>query len=95
MAALVAKAPTGEVSLDHARLFLAEAISACEAKDSLTVPEAAERLGVCTKTIYTLVSKGQLDCIRVGRTIRIPPEALRKVQPTSIKPKRAVGFQHF
>lgn len=40
--------------------------------DILTVPEASELLGVCTKTVYKMIKNGQLKKQNVGRLIRIP-----------------------
>ena len=42
----------------------------------LTVKQAAERLGVSPKTIYDMVERGRLRCIRIGRAIRIQPSEL-------------------
>lgn len=44
--------------------------------DVLTVPEVAERLRVGRAAAYRLVESGELRSIRVGRTIRIPQQAL-------------------
>ena len=35
--------------------------------DVLTVEEASELLGVCTKTVYSLIKKGDLKKLNVGR----------------------------
>ena len=40
--------------------------------DVLTVEEASELLGVCTKTVYSLIKKGDLNKLNVGRLFRIP-----------------------
>ncbi len=40
--------------------------------DVLTVEEASEILGVCTKTVYKLIRKGDLKKQNVGRLFRIP-----------------------
>lgn len=40
--------------------------------DVLTVEEASELLGVCTKTVYSLIKKGDLKKLNVGRLFRIP-----------------------
>ncbi len=39
--------------------------------------EAAEALGVGRSTIYGLLASGAIRSIRVGRSIRVPIEALR------------------
>ena len=40
--------------------------------DVLTVPEASELLGVCTKTLYKLIREGKIKKVNVGRLFRIP-----------------------
>jgi len=40
--------------------------------DVLTVAEASELLGVCTKTVYKMIKNGQIKKQNVGRLIRIP-----------------------
>ena len=40
--------------------------------DVLTVEEASELLGVCTKTVYSLMKKGDLQKLNVGLLFRIP-----------------------
>jgi excisionase family DNA binding protein len=40
--------------------------------DVLTVEETSEILGVCTKTIYKMIKKGDLKKQNVGRLFRIP-----------------------
>lgn len=42
------------------------------------VPDVARRLGCADRTIYTLVKKGQMKCVRVGRLVRIPESAVRE-----------------
>jgi len=42
----------------------------------LTVRDAAERLGVCTATVYKLCAEGSLTHVRVVNAIRIAPEDL-------------------
>lgn len=46
----------------------------CDYPDVLTVDEASELLGVCTKTVYKLLKKGDIKKQTVGRLIRIPKE---------------------
>lgn len=38
----------------------------------LTVPEVAEILRVCTKTVYKLIKEGSIPHIKIGREIRVP-----------------------
>lgn len=42
----------------------------------LTVPEAAERLGISRNFAYELVKRGELPSIRFGKRILIPKIAL-------------------
>ena len=42
----------------------------------LSVDEVAEILGVTGKTIRHLIRAGDIDCIKVGRLIRIPKDRL-------------------
>ena len=42
----------------------------------LTVRAVAERLGVCTATVYSLCRDGKLDHVRIANAIRITPSAL-------------------
>jgi excisionase family DNA binding protein len=42
----------------------------------LTVREVAERLGVCTATVYGLCTRGELPHLRVSNAIRIRPTDL-------------------
>ena len=44
----------------------------------LTVPEAAEALGISRSHAYQLLASGQLPCIRLGRAARIPKAWLEK-----------------
>jgi excisionase family DNA binding protein len=42
----------------------------------LTVSEVAETLRVSDMTIYRLISSGEIRALKVGRSYRIPAEAL-------------------
>lgn len=53
--------------------------------DFLTVTEAAEQAGVCTKTIYRHVRAGRLQAKRIGRVILIHPTALTALTTTPRK----------
>ena len=46
----------------------------------LTVKEAAERLRVCTATVYGLCKGAKLGHLRVGNTIRIPEAEIRRLR---------------
>jgi excisionase family DNA binding protein len=43
----------------------------------LRIGDAAERLSISRTKAYELVSAGQLPTVRIGRSVRIPVEALR------------------
>lgn len=47
-----------------------------EALDLLTVDEVAKRLRLSPKTIRQLIWKNELEACRVGRAVRIAPEAV-------------------
>jgi excisionase family DNA binding protein len=38
--------------------------------------EAAERLGAGRSTIYKLIARGELEVVHIGRSARVPAEAL-------------------
>jgi excisionase family DNA binding protein len=40
----------------------------------MTVTEAATALRVSTKTVRRMLDRGELDCVRVGRLVRIRAE---------------------
>lgn len=42
----------------------------------LTVEEAAQRLNVGRTTMYSLVSRGEVESVTIGRLRRIPSECL-------------------
>lgn len=42
------------------------------------VPEAAEVTGISRSTLYELMSRGQLESIKVGRSRLIPHDALEE-----------------
>ena len=43
------------------------------------VKTVAERFNVSPSTIYRLIKSGGLDAIRVGRTVRVPADAVRQL----------------
>lgn len=65
----------------------------------LTVPEAAERLGLQPPTVYGMISEGTLPGYRFGRAVRVDEEELgawkeaQRVKPSPPKPpiKRPPG----
>lgn len=44
----------------------------------LTVDEAARRLGMGRTYVYTLVLRGELPSVKLGRSRRVPVQALRE-----------------
>lgn len=44
--------------------------------DVLTVEQVSEVLGVCTKTVYAMIRRGELKKQNVGRLFRIPKSYL-------------------
>lgn len=53
--------------------------AAIEKRLCITVPEAAEMLGISRNFAYELVKQGQLPVIRFGRRLLIPRLALEKM----------------
>ena len=45
----------------------------------LRVSEAAALLGVSRSTLYQLIARGELRVIRIGRSVRVPREALETI----------------
>ncbi|NLF03504.1 MAG: helix-turn-helix domain-containing protein [Actinomycetales bacterium] len=50
----------------------------------LTVPEVAEQMRVSNMTVYRLLHSGELPAIRVGRSFRVPAEALEAYLSTYV-----------
>lgn len=58
-----------------------------EFPDILTVEEMSRALGVSTKTGYKLIRENKIECIKVGRSYRIPKAhllAFIRVSPISL-----------
>ena len=45
---------------------------------TMSVEQAAEQLGVCVKTVYTLTHRADFPVIRIGRRTRISREGLQE-----------------
>lgn len=45
-------------------------------KMTLSVPEAAEELGICTKMCYELTHRADFPAVKLGRRTRIPRAGL-------------------
>ena len=44
----------------------------------LRIPEAASALACGRSTLYELISKGELETLKLGRSIRIPASSLKE-----------------
>ncbi len=44
----------------------------------LTVAEVAEQMRVSKMTVYRLVHSGELEAVRVGRSFRVPEDAVEE-----------------
>ena len=49
----------------------------------MTVREVAERLRICTATVYRLCESGRLWHLRVSNAVRVPETALRAFMETT------------
>jgi excisionase family DNA binding protein len=59
------------------KFYLAECLSSIKTEsDTLSVQEAAKRLGISTNKMYDLCRNNEIVCQRIGRSIRIRPEDL-------------------
>ena len=61
---------------------------------SLTVKDAAAKLRVSTRRIYELCGAGELRAFKVGRSLRIAPEALddyRQQQSITVRRRETIG----
>jgi excisionase family DNA binding protein len=43
----------------------------------LTIPQAARVLAVGRTTVYELIAAGDLEAVHIGRSVRVPVEAVR------------------
>lgn len=48
-----------------------------EEKLLLRIPEVSERTGLGRSTIYTLIAGGEFPAVKIGRSTRIPADAVR------------------
>jgi len=42
----------------------------------VTIPSAANRLSLCTKSVHRLIANGLLPVVKIGRAVRIPSAAI-------------------
>lgn len=46
---------------------------------TISVPEAAKRLGISRGAAYIAANKGEIPVIKIGRTCRVPLRALERM----------------
>jgi excisionase family DNA binding protein len=54
----------------------------------LTVPEAAQLLGVSARTYYAAAARGEVPAIRVGRRLVVPGAQLRRLLEGGVTERR-------
>ena len=47
---------------------------------TLTIPETAQRWKVSARTVRRMIQRGELPTFRVGRQIRVSPDAVARVE---------------
>lgn len=88
VAKICERVTTSALALPVAQRVLTECLASLQ-PDTLTVYQAAERLGVSERTVYDLVRSGRLRSTRIGNgrgTIRIAPADLTDIR----KPARSL-----
>ena len=68
------EAPTREP--EHLDNDISQKSSPVNAKVTLTVPEAAELIGVCKPTMYEMIHAGKVRSVKVGKKILISRQSL-------------------
>jgi excisionase family DNA binding protein len=66
--------------MDHTTLDMAETSELPKApteKLLLSLPQVAEQLSVSVRTVHRLLSTGQLPTVKIGRSVRVPAQAVR------------------
>lgn len=61
---------------EHLDNDIPQKASPVNAKVTLTVPEAAELIGVCKPTMYEMVRAGKVRSVKVGKKILISQQSL-------------------
>lgn len=81
-------------ALDRARVARRAALVAeahpAPAGEFLTVAEVGERLRIGRTGAYQLVSRGALETVRIGRTVRVPAASLARFIATHTAEPRSV-----
>ena len=44
----------------------------------LTIPQAADQVGLGKSKLYELIQAGEIPVVRIGRAVRVPSERLRE-----------------
>jgi excisionase family DNA binding protein len=55
----------------------------------LNAQDIAEALSIGLSTVYLLLERGELPCIRIGRSVRVRPEDLEEFIETRVQGKAA------
>jgi excisionase family DNA binding protein len=45
----------------------------------LRIPTVAEVLAISRPQVYSLIYRGELPCVRIGRSVRVPEAAVRRI----------------
>ena len=45
----------------------------------LRIPTVAEVLAISRPQVYSLIYRGELPCVRIGRSVRVPEAAVRQI----------------
>jgi len=45
----------------------------------LRIPVVAEVLAISRPQVYSLIYRGELPCVRIGRSVRVPEAAVRQI----------------
>ena len=59
----------------------------------LTVAEVAAMMRVSKMTVYRLVHAGDLTAVRVGRSLRVPEEAVHEYLRGALPPRESAAHQ--
>jgi excisionase family DNA binding protein len=54
----------------------------------LGVPDAADRLGLSTLTVYKWIANRRIGCVRLGRAVRIPESEVSRLIEVGTRPAR-------
>ena len=74
-----------------ARLQIEKVASPLTDLQLLSVKQAAQVLGVSQKTLRRLLARGEINCVRVGRSVRIHSSVLETVMLTGTAARDPIG----